>query len=74
MRLQRSCFCVRVSCVDCVYRALIAGRVLQLYCGSGPGRLVCFKYEDFTQTFQFWGLNADLRLVPKSEAEHTTFI
>jgi len=43
----------------------------QLYCGAGPGRFVCFKYEDIGQTFEFWGLNADLRLVESPGALNT---
>jgi hypothetical protein len=35
----------------------------ELYCGAGPDRLSCFKYEDKSQHFDFWGLNSDLRLV-----------
>jgi len=42
--------------------------VQQLYCASGPERLVCFQYEDNSQKFEFWGHNSDLRLVETSQA------
>ena len=46
----------------------------QLLCGTGPGRLACFKYEEVSGKFEFWGLNADLRLIFKSDSERSTFV
>ena len=44
----------------------------ELYCGAGPDRMTCFKYEDKSKRFDFWGLNSDLRLV-ESKSERNVF-
>jgi len=36
----------------------------QVRCGGGPGRFVCFQYEDVEGRFEFWGLNRKIRMVP----------
>ena len=32
-------------------------------CGVGPRQLACFRYEEKTKTFQFYGTNIDVKLV-----------
>ena len=34
-----------------------------MQCGVGPSQLACFRYEEKTKTFQFYGTNIDVKLV-----------
>ena len=35
-------------------------------CGAGPGRFMCFKFDERSRTFFYWGTNDELKLVSEA--------
>eukprot|EP00961_Rhodomonas_salina_P082858 1113801-Rhodomonas_salina.1 len=41
----------------------------QLACGAKPGEIVCFRYNEKDEMFDYYGMNAELMLVKEEQAE-----